>query len=92
MTDHARPFDTGRVRPLVTTLDTLRTSIDDDSFDAVILSLDAVAADLGDGDVCPLPGSVAWIDRLRRARQAHPRDHAGAERLCARARRDRRPG
>ena len=67
MTDHARPFDTGRVRPLVTTLDTLRTPIDDDSFDAVILSLDAVAADLGYGDVRPLPGSVAWIDRLRRA-------------------------
>ena len=53
MTDHARPFDTGRVRPLVTTLDTLRTPIDDDSFDAVILSLDAVAADLGYGDVHP---------------------------------------
>ena len=35
-------------------------------FDAAIFSLDAVAADLGYGDVRPLPGSVAWIDRLRR--------------------------
>ena len=28
-------------------------------------SLDAVAADLGYGDVRALPGAVAWIDRLR---------------------------
>jgi beta-phosphoglucomutase-like phosphatase (HAD superfamily) len=30
-----------------------------------VLALDAVVADLGYGDVRALPGSVAWIDRLR---------------------------
>jgi len=60
------PFDGGRVRPLVTALDPLRRRIDLARFDAAIFSLDAVAADLGYGDVRPLPGSVAWIDRLRR--------------------------
>jgi beta-phosphoglucomutase-like phosphatase (HAD superfamily) len=61
-----RPFDSARVRPLVTALDPLRRRIDYARFDAAIFSLDAVAADLGYGDVRPLPGSVAWIDRLRR--------------------------
>ena len=46
-------------------LDVLRTRIDHDAFDAAIFSLEAVAADLGYGDVRPLPGSIAWIDRLR---------------------------
>jgi beta-phosphoglucomutase-like phosphatase (HAD superfamily) len=63
MSDH--PYDTGRVRPIVTALDTLRQSIDHGSFDAAIFAVDAVAADLGYGDVRPLPGAIAWIDRLR---------------------------
>jgi phosphoglycolate phosphatase-like HAD superfamily hydrolase len=66
MSDPARPFDRGRPRPVVTVLDMLRTRIDHDDFDAVIFSLGAVAADLGYRDVRPLPGSIAWIDRLRR--------------------------
>ena len=57
--------DTGRPRPVPTVLDVLRTRIDHDAFDAAIFSLEAVAADLGYGDVRPLPGSIAWIDRLR---------------------------
>jgi phosphoglycolate phosphatase-like HAD superfamily hydrolase len=57
--------DSGRPRPVPTVLDVLRTRIDHDAFDAAIFSLDAVAADLGYADVRPLPGSVAWIDRLR---------------------------
>jgi beta-phosphoglucomutase-like phosphatase (HAD superfamily) len=59
------PFDTGRPRPVVTVLDMLRTRIDHDDFDAAVFSLEAVAADLGYGDVRPLPGSIAWVDRLR---------------------------
>ena len=62
MTD---PFDSGRPRPIVTALDMLRRQIDHDDFDAAVFSLDAVAADLGYGDVRALPGAVAWIDRLR---------------------------
>jgi beta-phosphoglucomutase-like phosphatase (HAD superfamily) len=65
MSDAAGPFDSGRPRPIVTALDMLRREIDREAFDAAILSLDAVAADLGYGDVRPLPGAVAWIDRLR---------------------------
>jgi beta-phosphoglucomutase-like phosphatase (HAD superfamily) len=65
MSDPDRPFDRGRPRPVVTVLDMLRTRIDHDDFDAAIFSLEAVAADLGYGDVRPLPGSIAWIDRLR---------------------------
>jgi beta-phosphoglucomutase-like phosphatase (HAD superfamily) len=61
----ARPFDGGRVRPLVTALDALRRQIDHEAFDAAVFSLGAVAADLGYGDVRPLPGAIAWIDRLR---------------------------
>jgi phosphoglycolate phosphatase-like HAD superfamily hydrolase len=65
MSDQPRPFDSGRPRPVVTVLDMLRTRIDHDDFDAAVFSLGAVAADLGYGDVRPLPGSIAWIDRLR---------------------------
>jgi beta-phosphoglucomutase-like phosphatase (HAD superfamily) len=65
MTDHERPFDTGRPRPIVTVLDTLRARIDHDAFDAAIFSLESVAADLGYGDIRPLPGAIAWIDELR---------------------------
>ena len=43
----------------------LRARIDHESFDAAIFTLETVAADLGYGDVRPLPGSIAWIDRLR---------------------------
>jgi beta-phosphoglucomutase-like phosphatase (HAD superfamily) len=68
MTDPA-PFDAGRVRPLVTVLDTLRRRLDYDGFDAAMFSLETVVADLGYGDVRALPGSVAWIDRLRRERK-----------------------
>ena len=50
-------------------LDVLRRRIDHDAFDAAIFSLEAVAADLGYGDVRPLPGSIAWIDRLRGERK-----------------------
>jgi beta-phosphoglucomutase-like phosphatase (HAD superfamily) len=61
-----RPYDTGRARPVVTALDAMRSRIDHDGFDAAIFSLDSIVADLGYGDVRPLPGSIAWIDRLRR--------------------------
>jgi beta-phosphoglucomutase-like phosphatase (HAD superfamily) len=67
VTNSERPFDTGRPRPLVTSLDMLRTRIDHDAFDAAIFSLEALVADLGYGDLRPLPGSVAWIDHLRDA-------------------------
>jgi beta-phosphoglucomutase-like phosphatase (HAD superfamily) len=46
-------------------LDTLRARIDHDAFDAAVFALEAVVADLGYGDVRALPGSIAWIDRLR---------------------------
>lgn len=49
----------------ITVLDVLRPRIAPDAFDAVVFGLESVAADLGYGDVRPLPGSVAWIDRLR---------------------------
>ena len=65
MTSSASPFDSGRPRPVPTVLDTLRPRIDHDDFDAVVFSLESVVADLGFGDIRPLPGSVAWIDRLR---------------------------
>lgn len=52
-------------RRAATVLDTLRPRIDADRFDAVVFSLESVAADLGYGDVRALPGSVAWIDALR---------------------------
>jgi trehalose 6-phosphate phosphatase len=57
--------DTGRPRPVATVLDVLRRRDDHDAFDAAMFSLEAVAVDLGYGDVRPLPGSIAWIDQLR---------------------------
>jgi HAD superfamily hydrolase (TIGR01509 family) len=65
MSEHEHPFDSGRPRPVVTVLDTLRARIDHDSFDAAIFSLECVAADLGYGDIRPLPGAIAFIDELR---------------------------
>jgi beta-phosphoglucomutase-like phosphatase (HAD superfamily) len=65
MSDRDQPFDSGRPRPIVTVLDTLRARIDHDAFDAAIFSLECVAADLGYGDIRPLPGAIAWIDELR---------------------------
>ena len=65
MSGPARPPDAGRPRPVPTVLDSLRRRIDHDAFDAALFALAAVAADLGYGDVRPLPGSIAWIDRLR---------------------------
>ena len=65
MSDPDRQPDTGRPRPVATVLDVLRRRVDHDAFDAAIFSLEAVAVDLGYGDVRPLPGSIAWIDRLR---------------------------
>jgi beta-phosphoglucomutase-like phosphatase (HAD superfamily) len=63
--DHSSPFDKGRPRPVATVLDTLRVKIDHDAFDGVVLWLECVAVDLGYGDIRALPGSLAWIDRLR---------------------------
>lgn len=59
------PFDASRPRPVATVLDMLRTRIDHSRFDVALFTLESVAADLGYGDVRPLPGSIAWIDRLR---------------------------
>jgi beta-phosphoglucomutase-like phosphatase (HAD superfamily) len=61
------PFDGGRPRPIATVLDALRARIDAERFDAAVIGLEAVAADLGYGDVRPLPGAVAWIRELRGA-------------------------
>ena len=52
-------------RPIQTVLDTLRVKIDLDRFDAAVLELETVAADLGYGDVRPLSASVTWLDHLR---------------------------
>jgi len=62
---HDAPFDDSRPRPVPTVLDTLRVRLDPDAFDGVVFSLESVVADLGYGDIRPLPGSVAWIDDLR---------------------------
>src|ERR1700759_2662437 len=61
------PFEGGRPRPIATVLDGLRARIDAERFDAAVVGLEAVAADLGYGDVRPLPGAVAWIRELREA-------------------------
>jgi beta-phosphoglucomutase-like phosphatase (HAD superfamily) len=61
------PFEGGKPRPIATVLDALRARIDAERFDGVVLWLEAVAADLGYGDVRPLPGAVAWIRELRGA-------------------------
>jgi phosphoglycolate phosphatase len=65
VSDAATNRPAGRVRPFSTVLDTLRVEIDHDAFDVVICSLESVAADLGYGDIRALPGSVAWLERLR---------------------------
>ncbi len=59
------PFDGGRPRPIATVLDALRARVDAERFDAAVVWLEAVAADLGYGDVRPLPGAVAWLGELR---------------------------
>jgi beta-phosphoglucomutase-like phosphatase (HAD superfamily) len=69
VSDPAHQPDTARTRPVATVLDVLRTRIDPDTFDVAIFSLETVAADLGYGDVRPLPGAIAWIDRLRSKRK-----------------------
>src|SRR6201999_3539484 len=61
------PFDGGKPRPIATVLDALRARVDAERFDGVVVWLEAVAADLGYGDVRPLPGAVAWIRELRGA-------------------------
>jgi beta-phosphoglucomutase-like phosphatase (HAD superfamily) len=61
------PFDGGRPRPIATVLDSLRARVDAERFDAAVVWLEAVAADLGYGDVRPLPGAIAWIRELRAA-------------------------
>ena len=61
------PFEGGRPRPIATVLDALRARIDAERFDGIVVWLEAVAADLGYGDVRPLPGAVAWIQELRGA-------------------------
>jgi len=61
------PFDGGRPRPIATVLDGLRARVDAERFDAVVVWLEAVAADLGYGDVRPLPGAIAWLRELRAA-------------------------
>jgi beta-phosphoglucomutase-like phosphatase (HAD superfamily) len=61
------PFEGGRPRPIATVLDALRARIDAERFDGVVLWLEAVVADLGYGDVRPLPGAIAWIRELRAA-------------------------
>lgn len=61
------PFEGGRPRPIATVLDSLRARIDAERFDLAVVWLEAVAADLGYGDVRPLPGAVAWIRELRDA-------------------------
>ncbi len=61
------PFEGGKPRPIATVLDALRARIDAERFDAAVVWLEAVAADLGYGDVRPLPGAVAWIQELRGA-------------------------
>src|ERR1700712_361175 len=65
MADQTETSPLARRRPVVTVLDTLRVRIDLERFDAVIFSLESVAADLGYGDVRQLPGSIAWIELLR---------------------------
>jgi HAD superfamily hydrolase (TIGR01509 family) len=48
-----------------TVLDLLRTRVDHSRFDAAIFTLECVVADLGYGDLRPLSGTIAWIDKLR---------------------------
>jgi alpha,alpha-trehalase len=61
------PFDGGKPRPIATVLDSLRARFDAERIDAAVIWLECVAADLGYGDVRPLPGAVAWLGELRGA-------------------------
>ncbi len=61
------PFDGGKPRPIATVLDALRARLDADRFDSIVIWLETVAADLGYGDVRPLPGAVAWLEEMRGA-------------------------
>src|ERR1700755_672670 len=61
------PFDSGRAPPIAHLLPGLRARVDAERFDAAVVWLEAVAADLGYGDVRPLPGAVAWLEELRGA-------------------------
>lgn len=61
----SEPAGKTRIRPVSSVLDVLRVQMDLDSFDAALLSLETVAADLGYGDIRALPGSLAWIEQLR---------------------------
>src|ERR1700753_434684 len=61
------PFDGGRPRPIATVLDGLRARGDAERFCGGVIFLADVVADLGYGDVRPLPGAVAWIRELRGA-------------------------
>lgn len=54
-------FDGPRPRPVPTVLDVLRPALDLDALDAVAFAPETVTAD----DGRPIPGSVAWIDKLR---------------------------
>jgi beta-phosphoglucomutase-like phosphatase (HAD superfamily) len=62
----SKPEDGTRRRPFTTVLDVLRTETTWDAFDAALFSIESVAADLGYGDIRALPGSVHWIEDLRR--------------------------
>lgn len=61
------PFDGGKPRPIASVLDSLRARFDAERVDAVVIWLECVAADLGYGDVRPLPGAIAWLGELRHA-------------------------
>lgn len=65
MNEGEREPGTSRARPIATVLDLLRARFDHEKFDAVVISLESVAVDLGYGDVRPLPGSIAWVERMR---------------------------
>jgi beta-phosphoglucomutase-like phosphatase (HAD superfamily) len=70
-------LDSGRRRPMTTVLDILRTRIDHATFDAAIFSLESVLADMGYGDLRPLPGTIAWIDVLRSEGKSIAVDYSG---------------
>lgn len=83
MTPPDAPFDNSRPRPVPSVLDTLRPRIDHDDFDGAVFSLEAVVADLGYGDVRPLPGSVAWIDKIRAEGKRTALVHSGESAAAA---------
>ena len=86
------PFDGGKPGPLATVLDTLRARIDAERFDSIVFWLEAVAADLGYGDVRPLPGAVAWIEEMRGAGKRTALAASGNRRLLVGRRPSRPPG